>query len=153
MAKEHARKAAEAKAIEDAEDEAERQRALDDKRKYDDLVSRTTREAKAADEENEDIKKKCAIDAKKAAEYKQENEILRLKLVTATEKYASDAKLFATTAMQNADLKESIDKLKAEGNPTSKNCGCGNGCGCQMQSNESSAIKHQLTDLIKDAKT
>jgi len=37
LAKEQARKAAEAKAIEDAEDEAERQRALSDKRKYESL--------------------------------------------------------------------------------------------------------------------
>jgi len=70
LAKEHARKAAEAKVIEDAEDEAERQRALNDKRKYDELLARTTREAKAVEEENENIKKKCEIDAKKGAEYK-----------------------------------------------------------------------------------
>ena len=57
LAKEQERKAAEAKVIEDAEDEAERQRTLNDKRKYDDLVARTTREAKAAEEEKEDIKK------------------------------------------------------------------------------------------------
>ena len=41
----------------------------------------------------------------------------------------------------NAELKESLDRLKS-----SKNCGCGNG-------SETSAIKDQLTDLIKDAKT
>ena len=118
MAKEYARKAAADKVIEDAEDEAERQRALNDKRKYDDLVYRTTREAKAALEENEDIKEQCEMDAEEGDEFKFENEILRLKLAANADLYAGDEKLFSDTTKKNSELREAYNRLKRQAKVT-----------------------------------
>ena len=55
MARERTRKDAEDKAIEDAEDEAERQRALNDKKKYESLEKRSLDAKKAAKEEKESL--------------------------------------------------------------------------------------------------
>jgi len=56
LAKEQERKAAEAKVIEDAEDEAERQRALNDKRKYESLEKRSIATSLAYKKEQESLK-------------------------------------------------------------------------------------------------
>jgi len=58
------------------------------------------------------MKKQCEIDAEEGAEFFYENEILRLKLATNADLFASDAKLFSDAAKKNIELKEAYAKLK-----------------------------------------